>query len=283
MVVPIILTGVFNAIAKTKKATWKAMKGAYSAAKGAAGSMVAIANALKVFAPIIKVVNALFKVLGAAILITVLPAMRTLLDVLTSPTMLALMEEIGKTIGIALIPAFKALETILKEEGLIRNVKELALQILGLVGAVLVPGFITGIVNLVGGLVSLAAVIIGALVPIISWLGTLNPSEIARLFYVLGLGISTLLGIMMGGPIGGLIAAAAWGIGMSGLLSYQHGTPYVPRTGPYMLHRGEEVIPAKERKGKGDVHVHIDLRNAVVDNVDRFSQRIAEAVLIQIG
>lgn len=282
MVVPIILTGVFEAIAKTKKASWKAMKGAMGAVKSAAGPMGAVANTLKVFAPILKVINVLFKVLGAAILKTVLPAMMPLLAMLTSPTMLALMQEIGETIGVALIPAFKALVLALKQGDLIQNVQKLAFQILGLVRAILIPGFIIGIINLVGGLVSLAAVITGALAPIISWLGTLNPSEIARLFYVLGLGISTLIGIMMGGPIGGLIAAAAWGVGMSGLLSYQHGTSYVPQTGPYILHRGEEVISAG-KTSKGEIHVHVDLRNAVVDNVDRLSQRIAEAVLIQIG
>jgi len=32
-------------------------------------------------------------------------------------------------------------------------------------------------------------------------------------------------------------------------LSYQHGTPYVPRTGIYLLHRGEVVVPASRNRG----------------------------------
>jgi hypothetical protein len=32
--------------------------------------------------------------------------------------------------------------------------------------------------------------------------------------------------------------------GVLGLLGFQHGTPYVPKTGVYMLHRGEAVVPA---------------------------------------
>lgn len=30
--------------------------------------------------------------------------------------------------------------------------------------------------------------------------------------------------------------------------SYKHGTDYVPKTGPALLHRGEKVVPAKENK-----------------------------------
>ncbi|BDI54937.1 MAG: tail tape measure protein [Asgard archaea virus VerdaV3] len=269
-----VLGVAFKALSKVKKSAWNAMKGAMGAVKGAAGPLDAISKIFMFLSPIMKVFGFLFKILGVAIMQAAMPAIQLLIDTFTDPDFIQQIIDLGTQIGLLIVA--------LLTPGFIQNIKDLAIQILGLVNAILVPGFIMGITNLVGGLVALAGVIIGALKPVIAWIATLDPSEIARLFYVVGLGISALLGLMVGGPIGGLIAAAAWAIGMVGLLSYQKGTPYVPRTGPYILHRGEEVIPAG-RKGKGEIHVHIDLRNAVVDNVDRLSQRIAEAVLIQIG
>jgi len=66
---------------------------------------------------------------------------------------------------------------------------------------------------------------------------------------------------------------------------YQYGTPYVPESGMYHLTRGEAVITAKENRqsSRGEITINIDLRNAVVDNVDRLSQKIAEQVMIRIG
>ncbi len=64
---------------------------------------------------------------------------------------------------------------------------------------------------------------------------------------------------------------------------FQLGTSYVPRTGPAIVHRGEEIIPANRRGSRGEITINIDLRNAVVDNVDRLSQKIAEQVMIRIG
>jgi hypothetical protein len=54
-----------------------------------------------------------------------------------------------------------------------------------------------------------------------------------------------------------------------GLLgAYASGTDYVPRTGPYMLHQGEKVIPANERGGGGMNFVtNIDARGATQDAI----------------
>ncbi len=72
-------------------------------------------------------------------------------------------------------------------------------------------------------------------------------------------------------------------VGRGGQL-YQYGTSYVPRTGPAIVHRGEEIIPANRRKrSTGGININIDLRNAVVDNIDRLSQKIVEQVMIQLG
>ena len=75
------------------------------------------------------------------------------------------------------------------------------------------------------------------------------------------------------------ILAAQFAAGTFG--SYQFGG-LIPRTGPYLLHKREEVIPANRRGSQG-ITINIDLRNAVVDNVDRLSQKIAEQVMIRIG
>ena len=73
------------------------------------------------------------------------------------------------------------------------------------------------------------------------------------------------------------------GFNLGELPVFQLGTSYVPRTGPAIVHRGEEIIPANRRRSRGEININIDLRNAVVDNVDRLSQKIAEQVMIRIG
>ena len=278
------VTGVFKAISKTKKGTWKAMKGAYGAAKGAAGPMASIAAALKVFAPVIKVVNALFKVLGASILKTVLPAMQPLLDMLTSPIMLALMEDIGEIIGIALIPAFEILTTVLEivapilkkvTEFFLENEWALNLLILAMSPLLFTLKMLTENWDAIVGVLEIVG---NAIVSFIN--------------FVIG-GVNLLMNTLTAGLwadiplIGQAIAAAATvpeGVPTKMLDFYQYGTDFVPRSGPYHLTRGEAVVTAGDnRRGKGEIHVHIDLRNAVVDNVDRLSQKIAEQVLIQIG
>ena len=67
------------------------------------------------------------------------------------------------------------------------------------------------------------------------------------------------------------------------LKAFQSGTPYVPESGIYHLTQGEAVIPAGRNRSGSEIHVHIDLRNAVVDNIDRLSQKIVEQVMIQLG
>jgi hypothetical protein len=263
MVAPIILTGVFQAIAKTKKASWKAMEGAMTSVKGAAGPMGSIANSFKVFAPIVKTVNALFKVLGASILKTLMPALIPLLAMLTSPVMLALMEDIGKIIGVVLIPIFGILTTVLKivapilkqvTQFFLENEWALKALILVLSPLLFILKNLTGIWDFV-----------------CTSLKTVGNAFIWFINMVIG-GINILMNA---------ITFGLWG-DIPKIPSLQFGIDSVPRTGPYLLHKDETVISAGKR-AKGEIHVHIDLRNAVVDNVDRLSQKIAEAVLIQIG
>jgi phage-related protein len=263
MVAPMVLTGVFNAIAKTKKASWKAMKGAMGAVKQAAGPMASIANALKVFAPIMKVVNALFKFLGATILLTVMPALKPLLDMLSSPLMLSIMEDIGEIIGIALIPVFKILTTVLKVIApILKKVTEFFLDN-------------EWALNL---LILAMSPLLGLLL-----LLTNNWEDIAGVLRTVGNAFIWFINAISD-AINMLMNAITFGnwANIPNIPYLHSGTDYVPRTGGYYLEQGEQVI-AKGNKSKPEIHVHIDLRNAVVDNVDRLSQKIAEQVLIQIG
>lgn len=51
-----------------------------------------------------------------------------------------------------------------------------------------------------------------------------------------------------GGDMGQMWHPGGGGVPLSGLRSYKYGTPYVPETGPAMLHSGEMVIPANKAK-----------------------------------
>ncbi len=60
------------------------------------------------------------------------------------------------------------------------------------------------------------------------------------------------------------------------LNSYASGTDYVPRTGPYMLHQGEAVVPAGENAGKFDFNISIDARGADAGAVIRLEGALAQ-------
>jgi len=57
--------------------------------------------------------------------------------------------------------------------------------------------------------------------------------------------------------------------------SYQHGTDYVPQTGPAFLHAGEMVIPeSKSKGGKGDTYLTI----IEATDVESFSKRYGPVI-----
>lgn len=255
--------GVMNAIAKTKKATWNSMKGAMKEVKSAAGPMGTIKSVFSFLTPIVKVIASLFKVLGATILKTVLPVLQPLLDMLSSPIMLSIMEDIGEIIGVVLIPVFEILT--------------IALQVLAPIIKSF-TGFLTKNKLVVLTLISVLNPLLGLLLLLInSWEG------IAGVLKVVANGFVWFINTIIDGIniLMNALTLDTWA--NIPTIPYLHsGTDYVPKTGAYILEQGESVI-AKGRKGKGEIHVHIDLRNAVVDNVDRLVQRVAEEVLIQVG
>lgn len=287
------VSGVFNSISKTKKASWKAMKGAMGAVKGASGPMAAIGKALKVFAPILKIVNALFKYLGAVILTMVMPALVPLLEYLSSPLMLSLMHDIAEIIAIALIPGFELMTEILKVViPVLKQATQFILEnkwALDLLILVLFP--LLGVIRLLtqswdnisktlqkvwGVLVNVGNYIKNVLINV--WNSLTNGLKMVANGFIWF--INTLIdGINV---LMNAISLGYWNdIGKIPYL--QRGTNYVPYSGLYHLHKGEEVIPAHKTSSSNGIVINIDLRNAVVDNVDNLSRRIAENVLMQIG
>lgn len=67
-----------------------------------------------------------------------------------------------------------------------------------------------------------------------------------------------------GGGGGGIVSA---GIDLLG--SFATGTPYVPQTGPYMLHEGERVIPAGQNAMGGGQPISISITQAFAPGTDR--------------
>ncbi len=266
----------FKALAKVKKPVWLAMKGAMQSSKNAATSFEGMFKIFMFLRPIMKVIGMLFTLLGAAITRATMPAIKSLIKILTNPDFIEKIIALGTKIGELIV-------TLMTPEFL-TSIGDLILSIINLAAAFLTPGFIAAVTGLISGLVILATVLLKAIKPALDWIATLSPSEMARLFYIVGLMIATLYGFSTAGWIGALVAAGAWAVGMAGLLSYQKGTPYVPSTGPYILHKGEAVLTKKEnRRGSGDTHVHIDLRGAVIGDLDRFSRSILEQVMMRIG
>lgn len=275
----------FQALSKVKKPAWNAMKGAMSGVKSAAGPLQSIGNSLKVLQPIMKILGALFMVLGATVLKTVMPALMPLLQALSSPVMLGIMEDIGKIIGIVLIPVLQLFTIAIEDIApiiksitgfFIENKTAMTILTVALTGVLGVIKFlidnwntILGVLKNVGNFIK--NVLVGAWNLLINGLKLVANGFIWFVNTIIN-GINFLMKLLTLGTWGNIPE-----------IPYLHsGIERVPRTGPYILEVGEKVIPARGRGGR-EIHVHIDLRNAVIDNVDRLSQKIVEQVLIQVG
>jgi len=281
-----IIGPAFQALSKVKKGAWTAMKGAMGSVKSAAGPMSSIMNSLKILQPIMKIISALFMVLGATVLKTVLPALQPLLNMLASPVMLGIMEDLGTIIGIALIPVFQILTATLEVVApiiksitgfFIENKDAMNLLILAMFPILGVLKLLTenwtaiwGVLKNVGTFIK--NVFLGAWNLLINSLKFVANGFIWFINAIIG-GINLLMNFL---------TAGLWG-DIPSIPLLHSGTPYVPRTQAYILEQGEGVISRRDNRGRGEIHIHIDLRNAVVDNVDNLSQKIAEQVLIQIG
>jgi len=62
------------------------------------------------------------------------------------------------------------------------------------------------------------------------------------------------------------------------ITSFATGTNYVPRTGPYLLHQGEAVIPASRNPGNSGQSVSISFGNIVIHGADKNAREIAREI-----
>jgi archaellum component FlaC len=72
----------------------------------------------------------------------------------------------------------------------------------------------------------------------------------------------------------------AWGTKPFG--SYQHGTPFVPKTGMAMLHRGEAVVPANQNTYNNSFSPTVNLSVQGGESPNRIAQEV-EKVLYDMG
>lgn len=256
-----------QALSKVKARSWKAMQGAIQEVKGMADPMNTIRAALSFTAPILKVIGGILKLLGASVTQTTIVAVEDLLKLLTDEDTIAGTKELGTLIGTVVIPVIEALTLVLSAlgPGIVAvtdffNNNAIALGILKFAVApmanllLLLSNNFRDLYNGIRAFIN----------PIIEWVN--------RVLWITGIRIPEL--------------PYMYGVGGAGSPeTYHGGRQYggvIPRTGYYRLHKKEVVTPAGKTK-TSEIHIHIDLRNAVVDNVERLSQRIAEQVLIQVG
>lgn len=88
------------------------------------------------------------------------------------------------------------------------------------------------------------------------------------------------------GPFAAIPAGVAYAAVMakeSLLGSYETGTPYVPQTGPYMLHQGESVLTKQQTEaggGAGDVHFHVSAMDS--QSVAQFFNTHGDKIAAQV-
>ena len=73
--------------------------------------------------------------------------------------------------------------------------------------------------------------------------------------------------------------------GSTGSRSLARGTQYIPETAPYLLHRGEQVIPSGKDAGNGDVYINIVNNNDISTSFDmeEFASMQATAIAQQLS
>lgn len=257
-----------KALEKVKAKSWKAMEGAMQEVKAAASPMDSMRASLAFITPVMKVIGSIFKLLGASILQSSLDSIKVLLDLLTDPETLTGTQELGNVMGEVVIPVVQALTSVFQALG----------------------PMIVGVTTFLQENAVAFGILKVAVAPMANLLNliTTNFQAIKLAWYALSKFLWDWANRLTWGLWGKLVP---WDYSLDPSPRFDPDTRYhggrqyggdIKRTGYYRLHKDEKVIKAGETNKK-EIHIHIDLRNAVVDNVDRLASRIAEQVLIQIG
>jgi hypothetical protein len=196
---------------------------------------------------IFKVINGLFKVMGAQILPVIMVALRPLLDILMSmkPIFVLIGSIIAVLIEIALIPFTIALE-------LFMAVLEPFLPLF----EALIPVFkaISPLIKV------LASVLSAILAPAIKAVGTVVLAIARAIAFV----INSFINLVNLIP----------GVNLPRIPKFQKGTDFVPRTGPAIVHKGEQILSAGQR---GDMINALEENNRLTKQLIDEQRRTREA------
>ncbi|KKM06426.1 hypothetical protein LCGC14_1744110 [marine sediment metagenome] len=243
-IITAVMGVAFKALSKVKKSTWNAMSGAMKSVKTAVDPMSAFARLLTIFTPLLKI-------LTAKIMVGLIPAFQKIMKILLSPEVLNLLDLLANLFIMLISP------------------------LLDLVIFILPP------------LITMFTVILNVLTTIVTFVKNVFIRAWDNVLHAIRLvanGFIWFINAIISG-INMLMKVLTFGSWRNiPNIKYLHqGTDFVPRTGPYILERGEQVISKKEKRSSGDTHVHIDLRGAVIGDLDRFSRSILEQVMMRIG
>jgi len=206
-------------------------------------SMADATGILEPFKAVLDVIMGLFGVMGAQIIPVLMDAIRPLLQVLIemTPVMTFLGKIIALVLSVALIPftlGIQLLYKIIKPfmpffEALIPLI-ESAMPIINLA-----VGFLTNLIDMISP--------IDILKGLFKTIKTVAESAAKAIEKLIGWikDIANTAGKAVGGATetaGSIIGGIGEAIGS--LFGFQEGTHYVPATGIYMLHKGEEVKPS---------------------------------------
>ncbi len=309
-------TKAFEAMAKTKKKTWKAMERALEQVKSSASSLGVMSSVMGVFSVVTK--------------LALVPLKELIAELVSEEGFIGTLTALGTEIGTLIVESLDPLIGLLKTLGTTfgDDNNELIPFLASLVSLSLTFSEIGNLpiyllMGTLKGAMELAGVELGTLTEELNKATTAIKKFFKELQKnLLSLGEDWFKGLLisfalidkffkdLGGNIGGFVKdlwEAIWkaltrpleGIfgdpsggsravtPLASLFSFlpwlHEGTKSVPYTGGFILEKGEEVKKKGARRERGEININIDLRNAVVDNVDRLSRRIAEQVLIQIG
>jgi len=228
---------------KSLERMWKEMQRAESSAESMGGmfSLLQILEPLlKPLEIILEIVGALFGAMTAEILPPLIEALQPLFDWLID--LIPAFQDIGRIIGQMVATYLPIFITLLMD--FLLSLIPLIPTIMDLIGIIaeLATKMLPIIITI---FVAIADVVMAVLKPILSWLASLSVTELSRLVYVFGLGLSAIYGLMQGGPILAAIYAGIWAASMSPLLTMEEGgiatRPMVAEIGHGK--GGEAVIP----------------------------------------
>lgn len=256
-----------------KKKTIKGLKDMFKAMKGsesATGGLSLMFSALELLEPILmplqvilEIIGALFAVMAGEILPPLMEALEPLFDMLLD--LMPFFKDLGAAIGQLLAAVLPLLVQAFKD--IFTALTPLIPIILDLVQKLL-PILIEVIVIIVN-------VIVSVLKPILEWLSSLSPGQLAALMYTLFVGMAFFYGMMHApGPAGivlGLALAGLVAAVMSPMLSLQEGGILTRPTVVEAGHGGGEVVaPLDEWRDSNEEIVYaLEDQNDLLQSIDR--------------